>query len=102
MVEGVIAVDKDTKIVSVNPTVEKIFNISKKEAEGRFFLEAIPNSGISDIINNVLKNGKAVSEELSLTWPVQKIFQLNVSPIYEKDSVSGCLAVIHDITEIRK
>ncbi len=102
MSEGVIAVDKDTKIVSVNPTVEKIFNISKKEAEGRFFLEAIPNSGISEIISNVLKNGEVISEELSLTWPVQKIFQLNVSPIYEKDSVSGCLAVIHDITEIRK
>ena len=27
MVEGVIAVDKDARILSVNPTVEKIFNI---------------------------------------------------------------------------
>ncbi len=102
MIEGVIAVDKDTKIVSVNPTVEKIFNISKKDAEGRFFLEAIRNSGIAEIISNVLKNGEVISQELSLVWPVQKIFQINVSPIYEKDSVSGCLVVIYDITEIRK
>ncbi len=102
MVEGVIAVDKDTKIVSVNPTIEKIFNISKKDAQGRFFLEAIRNSGIAEIISNVLKNGKVISEELSLSWPVQKTFQINVSPIYEKDSVSGCLVVIYDISEIRK
>jgi two-component system phosphate regulon sensor histidine kinase PhoR len=35
-------------------------------------------------------------------WPVQKIFQINASPIFKKEEVSGCLLVIHDITEIRK
>jgi two-component system phosphate regulon sensor histidine kinase PhoR len=33
---------------------------------------------------------------------VQKVFQVNASPIFEKEAVSGCLMVIHDITEIRK
>jgi two-component system phosphate regulon sensor histidine kinase PhoR len=35
-------------------------------------------------------------------WPVQKIFQINASPVFEKGIVSGCLLVIHDMTEIRK
>lgn len=102
MVEGVIAIDADSRIVSVNPTAEKIFNIAKKEVKGNFFLEAIRNSEIAEIISSVLKSREVVSRELSLVWPVQKIFRLNVAPIFERDAVSGCLVVIHDITEIRR
>jgi two-component system phosphate regulon sensor histidine kinase PhoR len=117
MVEGVIAVDKETRIVSVNPTIEKIFTIAKRQAEGRFFLEVIRNNDIAEVINTVLEKGEFVSKELSLVWPVRKILQVNVSPIFdgsiplsinpladrkpEKNTVSGCVVVIHDITEIR-
>ena len=102
MVEGILVVDKTSRIISVNTTVEKIFNISKKDLEGKIFLEAIRNNDISDIISVVLKKGEFTSCELSLMWPVQKIFQINASPVFEKDIVSGCLLVIHDMTEIRK
>ncbi len=118
MAEGVIAVDKGSRIISINPTVEKIFNILKKDAEGKFFLEVIRNNDISELINTALEKAEVISKELSLVWPVQKIFQINASPIFdastslsinaessrgiENDAISGCLLVIHDITEIRK
>ena len=102
MVEGIIVVDKTNRIISVNTTVEKIFNISKKDLEGRIFLEAIRNNDLSDIISKVLKKGEFTWHELSLMWPVQKIFQINASPVFEKGIVNGCLLVIHDMTEIRK
>ena len=102
MVEGVIAIDKDTRILSINPTVEKVFDISKRQAEGVFFLEAIRNNDIAETINQVLKNGEFISKELSLVWPVHKTFQINASPLFEKEKVNGCLLVIHDITELRR
>lgn len=102
MVEGVIAVDKDTRIISINSSVEKIFGIMKKEAEGRFFLEVIRNNDISEIISKVLNSEKFISQELNLVWPIQGTFQVNVSPILDNNAISGCLIVVHDITEIRK
>lgn len=102
MVEGVIIVDRDTRIVSINPSIEEIFGVSKKDAQGRFFLEVFRNNDISEIINTVLKNKEAVSKELDLLWPVEKIFQVNASSILENNVISGCLLVIHDISEIRK
>ena len=102
MVEGVIAVDKDTRVLWLNPTTEKIFNISQKNAQGRIFLEVFPNNDIAEVIALALKSGEPVSKELILFWPVQKVFQVNASPIFESKSVSGCLLVIHDITEIRR
>ncbi|MDP3142990.1 MAG: ATP-binding protein [Candidatus Omnitrophota bacterium] len=102
MVEGVIAVNKDARILSINPTVENIFGITKSEAEGVFFLEVIRNHDIFAVIDEVLKSGKFMSRELNIVLPVQKIFQVNASPIFENNVVNGCLAVLHDITEIRR
>lgn len=102
MVEGVIAVDKDTRLLWFNPTAGNIFNISQNSVQGKIFLEVFPNNDIAEIIALVLKNGEFVSKELSLIWPVQKIFQVNASPIFESRVTSGCLLVIHDITEMRR
>ncbi len=102
MVEGVIAVDKDTRVLWFNPTAENIFNISQKNAQGKIFLEVFPNNDIADVIALVLKGKEPVSKELALIWPVQKVFQVNASPIFESKVTSGCLLVIHDITEIRR
>ncbi|MDD5496387.1 MAG: histidine kinase dimerization/phospho-acceptor domain-containing protein, partial [Candidatus Omnitrophica bacterium] len=102
MIEGVIVVDKDARIISINPTIEKIFGILKKDAPGKVFLEAIRNNDISDIIRTVLGKGEAASRELALVYPVQRIFEVNVAPIFDDRGVAGCLVVIHDITEIRR
>ena len=102
MVEGVIAVDKDTRVLSLNPTAEKIFNTTQMNALGRIFLEVFPNNDIAEVIALVLARGDFVSRELTLIWPVQKVFQVNASPISENAEVNGCLLVIHDITEIRR
>ncbi len=102
MVEGVIALDGGAKIAAVNPAATKIFQIADNQAIGRFFLEVIPNNAIYEIITEVLGNGEFLSRELDLVWPARRIFQVNTSPIFEADQVSGCLLVIHDITEMRR
>jgi two-component system, OmpR family, phosphate regulon sensor histidine kinase PhoR len=102
MIEGIIVVDKLSSIISVNPTIENIFNVSKKEVEGKIFLEVIRNNDISEVISSVLKDGKPLSVEINLVLPVRKIFEVNAAPIFDNNTVNGCLVVIHDITEIRK
>ena len=102
MVEGVIAIDKDARILSLNPTAREIFNIKEQDAEGRLFLEVIRNNDIFEIIQRVLKNGEPVSSELSLVLPVQKTFKINASAIFEESTVAGCVLVIHDITQTRR
>ena len=102
MIEGIVVVDKMGRVISVNSTVERIFRTSKEELEGKNFLEAIRNNDISEIINDVLNHGEPLSKEISLVLPVRKVFQINASPIFDNEGVSGCLIVIHDITEIRR
>jgi len=102
MIEGIIVVDKASHIISINPTIEKIFSVSRKEVEGRAFLEAIRNNDTYEIISSVLAKGKPLSAEINLILPVRKTFEINATPIFDNNIVSGCLIVIHDITEIRR
>ncbi len=102
MVEGVIVIDKTGRVVSINPTVEKIFGISRSGVEGRYFLEVIRNNDMAEVIAKSLKTGESLSGEVNLLMPIRKIFQISASPVFENSQVSGCLIVIHDVTEIRK
>jgi two-component system phosphate regulon sensor histidine kinase PhoR len=102
MAEGVIVVDKTSRIISVNPTIEKIFAVTKKGAEENLFLEVIRNNSIAEIITDVLRKGEFISQELNLVWPIHRVLKINTSPIFENDTISGCLLVIHDISEIRR
>lgn len=102
MVEGIIETDRSGEIISVNSGIEKIFGVNKGQVEGKLFLEVIRNNDLADIINSVLKDGVFISRELSLIYPVQRVFQINASAIIDNGSVSGCLVVIHDITEVRR
>lgn len=102
MVEGIVVVDKRTAVLTVNQTVEKIFGFAANEVQNRLFLEVIPNTDLADIVMRVLNEGKYAFQELVLLWPIDKVLQVNGAPIFEDGRVSGCLLVIHDITELRK
>ncbi len=102
MIEGIIVVDKAGRIISLNAAIEKAFGISAKDSKGKIFLEAIRNNDISEIISAALKGGKPLTQEMSLVLPVRRVFQVNAVPVFDGGIVSGCLVVMHDITEIRK
>jgi two-component system phosphate regulon sensor histidine kinase PhoR len=91
MIEGVIVVDKADRIVSINPSIEKIFGLSKKDVEAKFFLEAIRNNDIAEVVKNVLAQGRPLSTEITLVYPVRRIFEVNATPIFDNEAVNGCL-----------
>jgi len=102
MIEGVIVVDKAGRLVSINHSIENIFEITRQEIKGKEFLEVVRNNELFEIMNRVMARGEFVSSEIMLVWPVRKTFKVNATPIFNRERVSGCLIVIHDITEIRR
>ncbi|MFA5351362.1 MAG: ATP-binding protein, partial [Candidatus Omnitrophota bacterium] len=102
MIEGVIVTDASSRIISVNHAIEVLFDIKKAQIQGKFFLEGIRNSQISELINDAMSSANLISKEVTLLMPMQKVVQVNVSPVFEQDKVTGSVTVIHDITEIRR
>jgi two-component system, OmpR family, phosphate regulon sensor histidine kinase PhoR len=102
MIEAVIAVDEHTRIISLNPAAEALFELDGHKALGRLFLESVRNNDIAELLASVLEGGAHVTREVSVSWPQQKIFRINASPIAAQGGTRGCLLVIDDVTEIRK
>ena len=57
MAEGVIALDGDTRILSMNPAAEKLFSVTKQESAGKFFLEVIRIHDIAKVVTAILDGG---------------------------------------------
>ncbi|MDD5281513.1 MAG: ATP-binding protein [Candidatus Omnitrophica bacterium] len=102
MIEGIIVTDSSSRIISINHAIEELFDIKRTQMRGKFFLEVIRNSEISELINNAMGSAKFISKEVVLLISAQKVAQVNVSPVFEQDKVIGSVTVIHDITEIRR
>lgn len=103
MADGVIAIDKEGKVILINPSVEYLFGIKAVEAKGRHIIEVVRNYDLEGIINQARLQETSVSKEIEIISPVPKIFKVRVSPFYTIDFMNiGTVVILRDVTDLRK
>lgn len=103
MKNGVIAVDREKKIIFLNKAAEKLFNIREEEVDDKNILEAIHNYKIEEYIARVLMH-KNDSIEDEIRFENNRIYKLFIRPMYseiETERVLGVLLMFEDVTEVR-
>jgi two-component system phosphate regulon sensor histidine kinase PhoR len=98
MVEGVVAVDAQGRILAVNPALMALFGINEPVG-GRPFLEVFRHDQLNEVIRSVLKDPKVRTAEVRIFSPEECVFEAHAVPLGEKGA--GALLVLHDITRIR-
>jgi two-component system phosphate regulon sensor histidine kinase PhoR len=96
MDSGVIAVDRDFRVMLINPYAKKIFRINK-DIIGEKLLNTIRDFELEDIIKN-----KEYERELTIFWPVKRDLRIKTADIIYSGEHIGTVAVIHDITDIKR
>ena len=66
MVEGVVAVDHQGHIVSINKAAADFLKVEPTQAQGRNIEEAIRNVEIQQLIHKILESGDRIEAEVSL------------------------------------
>ena len=103
MIEGVIAIDRDQRIILFNSASEGMFDVSSYRALGRFHWEVIRHSRLNSLFQEVLETGSPKMEEVILHYGGEKTLQVQAAAISsEEDTPWAVVAVFHDITEIRE
>lgn len=97
MESGVIAVDNNYRVIMINPYAEKIFGISKNII-GLNLLDSIRDFEFEDI----LKNSNEDFNEMKILWPKERILRIRKADIITEGKHIGTVAVIQDITDIRR
>jgi len=97
MESGVIAVDRDYKVIMINPYAENIFGISK-DIIGQNLMDKVRDFELE----NVFKHGNGEYREIKVMWPKERELRIRTADIVEDKSFIGTVAVIQDITDIKK
>jgi two-component system phosphate regulon sensor histidine kinase PhoR len=102
LVEGVIAVDHDGRILFLNPAAELLFGVSSASIMGRPIVEVLRHSPLQGVIQDTLRERKSVSQEISIHSPQERTLMVHALPVSYGGAHTGVLAALHDITELRR
>lgn len=97
MDSGVVAVDTKHRIIIMNPYAKKIFGI-EDDIIGKNLLDHIRDFELDSIFDNSDK----IFKEIKILWPQERILRIKTADILNNGALIGTVAVIQDITDIKK
>ncbi len=101
MVEGVVVIDNDQKILLINSVLSRAFDLKREDAQGRFFWEVFRDPTINEMIAKGLRDRYAFTLEHSILLS-NAIFQIQISPVFRASGFLGVTAVFHDVTKLKE
>ena len=104
MVEGVIALDPQGKIIMTNPSACRILDLVDERMEGQSLLEVVRNKGLADLVDwcRTLNSTDRYRREIDLHTPNPRVLEVNAMPLTLSHNLRGIVLVLHDITELRR
>ena len=104
MVEGVIAVDRDERVVHMNHAAGAILRVTSETSIGRHLWEITRLRAITDVLSDTIRGTEEVVREARVVEPVQEqIIQLHAAPLRNsRGELAGAVVVLHDVTELRR
>ena len=103
MMEGVIAVDSDARILTINASAQKLLRVAVPPQSSPSIEEIIPNSSFVELIQTLLETHEPIEAEVIIGGDEETILQVHGSPLQESGRGSiGAVLVFHDITKLRK
>lgn len=97
MDSGVIAIDKNSKVIMINPYAKRIFGI-KKDVIGENLMDNIRDFEFEDIFNDINDEYR----ELKILWPKERELRVRTADIIRGKEKIGTVAVVNDITDIKR
>jgi two-component system, OmpR family, phosphate regulon sensor histidine kinase PhoR len=97
MDSGVIAIDKNFKVIMINPYAKEMFRIDK-DIIGQNLMDTIRDFELESIFK---KNAEEYTE-IKLLWPKERNLRIKTADIINDNELIGTVAVVQDITDIKR
>ena len=104
MVEGVIAVDADERIVHINRAAASILGAGTKPLHGRHVWELAHALDVARILTDSLREELVLTGKARLLEPGgERVLELFASPLRDGEGrITGSVVVLHDVTRLRR
>ena len=103
MVEPVMVLDADERIVRINTAAEKVLGVRAKDAAGKNVLEVVRNNDLQRFVTWTLSSDQPVENEIVIHRDTQMILQAHGTVLQDEngDKIGG-LVVLNDVTMLRQ
>ena len=102
MQEGVIAVDGNEQIITINTAASKIFDFAPETLKNRNVLEVARNYDLQNFIQKALSTHEPVEDDIVIERDERLILNIHSTALYDmNEERMGTLIIFHDITRIR-
>ena len=102
MEEGMIAIDKNEKIITVNEAATKIFDFPISILKQKNIYEISRDLGLQKFIEKALSTHKPVNKVLTLNKENSIILNIHSTALHDtQNNRMGTLIIFHDITKIK-
>jgi two-component system phosphate regulon sensor histidine kinase PhoR len=104
MVEGVVAIDVNERIVHMNVAAARILGTQAANTEGRRVLEVTRVREVQQILAKVLHSGREEQAELRVVQPPRdRHVEIHGTPLHDADGeIAGAVLMLHDVTDLRR
>ena len=103
MQEGVIAIDNDERIITINDAAARMFGVSVSRLKARYILEIVRNVSLQAFIQRALQTHEPVEEDIVISGDKETLLNIHSTALYDAaDLRMGTLIIFHDITRMRR
>ncbi|NOZ07636.1 MAG: cell wall metabolism sensor histidine kinase WalK [FCB group bacterium] len=103
MIEAVIAVDNEGKILMINKAAKRMFSIREKNPIGKKAAAILTNSDLKTFIDELVSGKQRLKKELKLKWDFfGQVYVTGTVLEDEEGSSLGAVIVLNDITKIKE
>jgi two-component system phosphate regulon sensor histidine kinase PhoR len=101
MVEGVIAVDMEERVISMNHAAAKMFGCDPAEVQGRSIQEVVRNTVLQQFVKNALSSQEVVEKEIVLSSDNDRFLNGHGTLLRDAEGKQiGALIVLNDVTRL--
>ncbi|MDD3814155.1 MAG: ATP-binding protein [Desulfocapsaceae bacterium] len=106
MVEGVITVDTEERILDVNQSGAKLLNVDLEKIKGKSILLAVRNTHLQNFVKNSLACASPIEGEFTSRMGAdgqEKFFYAHGTRLQDRQGhIAGALIVLNDVTKLRR
>jgi two-component system phosphate regulon sensor histidine kinase PhoR len=103
MIEGVIAVDANQCVISMNQSAGRMLGINVSEAQGKSIESVVRNAALQQFIARALDSHAPIENECVLYAPEEQVVQLHGTVLRDtRGNALGAVIVLNDVTRLRR
>jgi two-component system phosphate regulon sensor histidine kinase PhoR len=103
MAEGVLAVDNQERIISVNKATCQLLGIDQVQAQGRSLQEVVRNADLRRFVGRVLEANEPIDNDVVVHGHQEGVLQARGAALHDASGQAiGAVVVLNDVTEFRR